>query len=105
MNASARQNRGADEQRRGSLDRANAVRSARAGLKRELAAGDVEIREVIARPPGFAAQAKVYDLLLAVPGLGPARTATLLTRCQIPHRKSLVNLSERQRGALITLLG
>jgi hypothetical protein len=73
-------------------------------LKRELACGEVEIENVISRPPAFAEQAKVDDLLLAVRGLGPVRTAGLLLRCQIPHGKTLINLSERQRDALVTLL-
>jgi hypothetical protein len=95
---------GSDERRLNALGRANAVRSARAKLKRELTSGNVAIEEVIAQPPGFAERAKVADLLLAVPGLGPARTTGLLVRSQIPYGKTLTSLSERQRTVLISLL-
>lgn len=104
MNATTPLKRGVVEQRVDSLGRANAVRSARAELKRELACGKVEIENVISQPPAFAEQAKVDDLLLAVRGLGPVRTAGLLLRSQIPPGKTLINLSARQRDALVTLL-
>jgi hypothetical protein len=96
--------RESDERRLDALDRANAVRSARAELKRELASGNLEIEKVIAHPPGFAEQAKVAELLHAVPGLGPVRTTRLLVRCQIPYGKTLTSLSGRQRTVLISLL-
>jgi hypothetical protein len=86
------------------LGRANSVRIARAELKLALKAGSVEIEEVIAHPPGFAEQAKVADLLLALPGVGPARATSLLIRSQIPYGKTLTSLSERQRAVLIALL-
>ena len=89
---------------RENLAQANAVRCARAELKRALKAGSVEIEEVIAHPPRFAEQAKIADLLLALPGVGPTRTTRLLVGCQIPYGKTLASLSERQRGVLIALL-
>ena len=92
------------EQRLEALGRANAVRIARAELKRELAAGSNEIEKVIADPPRFAERAQVSDLLLSVPGLGPARMTRLLQRCQIPYGKTLTSLSERQRTELIAWL-
>jgi S13-like H2TH domain len=86
------------------LARASAVRLARARLKRGLKVGSVEIEDVIARPPSFAEQAKVADLLLALPGIGPVRTTGLLVRCQIPYGRTLTSLSERQRALLIALV-
>jgi hypothetical protein len=90
-----------DEKRLDALARANAVRSARAELKRDLAAGDVAIEKVIAHPPAFAEQAEVSDLLRAVPGFGPSRTTRLLLLCEIPYGKTLRSLSDRQRSVLI----
>jgi hypothetical protein len=95
------QRQATDEKRLDALARANAVRSARAELKRDLAAGDVAIERVIAEPPAFAEQAKVFDLLRAVPGFGPWRTTRLLFHCQIPYEKTLRSLSDRQRSVLI----
>jgi len=92
------------EQRMRALDRANQIRTARATLKNELAAGRARIEDVLKHPPAFATTAKVSDLLLAVPGFGPTRAARALTRCQIPYAKTAAGLSERQRVALIALL-
>jgi hypothetical protein len=86
------------------LRRANEVRVARAALKRSLAAGHVAIGDVVAQPPSCAQQAKVYDLVRAVPGIGPARSLRLLVKCHIPLAKTLAALSDRQCRLLIALL-
>jgi hypothetical protein len=94
----------ARDRRMSSLGRANEIRSARATLKKELATGRVQIEDVLAQPPAFATTSKVFDLLLAVPGLGPVRATRSLARCQIPYAKTAGGLSGRQRHALIALL-
>ena len=93
------------EQRMHALDRANQTRTARATLKNDLATGRARIEDVLRHPPTFARTAKVSDLLLAVRGVGPTRATRALTRCQIPYEKTAGGLSERQRDALIELLG
>jgi hypothetical protein len=55
------------------LRQANAILIGRARLKKELASGRARIEDIIAQPPEFAKTAKVYDLLLALPKIGPAR--------------------------------
>ena len=85
------------------LRHANEVRIGRARLKRELASGRVRIDEIIARPPEFAKTARVYDLLLALPKVGPARAARWLSQCRIAPSKTVAGLSERQRHELIGL--
>ena len=71
------------------LGRANQIRTARATLKNELSTGRARIDDVLRHPPAFAMTAKVSDLLLAVPGFGPARATRTLTRCQIPYAKTV----------------
>jgi predicted flap endonuclease-1-like 5' DNA nuclease len=88
-----------------SLARANEVRVKRADLKRALAAGSVTFAEVLANPPACALTAKVEDLLLSVPGIGPARSARALAHCRITHTKTIGGLSDRQRAALTDRLG
>jgi len=95
----------AREQRMHALDHANQTRSARATLKNDLATGRARIEDVLRHPPTFARTAKVSELLLAVRGVGPTRTTRALTRCQIPYEKTAAGLTERQRNALISLLG
>lgn len=91
------------DQRIRALQYANQVRTDRARLKQELALGRVRIEEVIARPPSFAQTAKVYDLLLAVPKVGPAKAGRSLSRCRIASSKTVGGLTERQREELIGL--
>ena len=85
------------------LQHANEIRLGRARLKRELASGRARIADVIAEPPELARTAKVYDLLLALPKFGPAKTARSLTRCRIAPSKTLAGLTDRQRHELIGL--
>jgi hypothetical protein len=86
------------------LRHANEVRVRRADLKRELAAGKAELGELLAQPPECVRTAKVYDLLLAVPKIGPAKAGRLLGRCRIAQAKTVAGLSERQRRELIDAL-
>jgi hypothetical protein len=65
------------------LRHANEIRSGRATLKKELASGRVRIEQIIAEPPESPRTAKIYDLLLALPKIGPAKAARSLTQCRI----------------------
>ena len=91
------------EQRLRALRQANEIRSRRAALKKELASGRVRIEDVLARPPAYAKTAKVQDLLLAVPKVGPARVTRFLSHCRITPSKTVAGMTERQRGELIEL--
>ena len=55
-------------QRRQALAMANAVRLARADLKRDLRAGRVDITTVLAEPPSCLRTAPILDVLLTIPG-------------------------------------
>ena len=92
------------EQRLFALQRANEIRLGRAQLKKELAAGRCRIDDLLVETPALARDAKVYDLLLAVPKLGRARVSKLLRHCRISEAKTLGGLSERQRAELIVAL-
>ena len=85
------------------LRHANEIRSGRARLKKELAVGRARIEEIIAQPPESAKTAKVYDLLLALPKIGPAKATRCLSQCRIAPSKTVGGLSERQRDELIGL--
>ena len=65
--------------------------------------GRVRIADVLAQPPDYAKTAKVQDLLLAVPKIGPSRVARFLSRCRIAPSKTVGGMTERQRGELIEL--
>jgi S13-like protein len=91
------------DQRLRALREANEIRVARAQLKKELASGRVRIEEILAEPPRAAMTAKVYDLLVALPRIGPVKAARSLIQCRIASSKTVGGLTERQRHELIDL--
>jgi hypothetical protein len=93
-----------DAQWSNALGRANAVRSKRALVKRELGAGTVHIVDLLADPPRSIETATVRQLLLAVPQFGPVKVRRLLAQCGIADAKTVAGLTERQRAALVERL-
>ena len=91
-------------QRLDALDRANAVRTERAKLKRELKAGRATIDRLLTDPPPFVETAKVFDMLLAVPKYGRVKVNKILTQCKISPSKTVGGLSERQRRELVAFM-
>ena len=92
------------EQRRQALARANAVRVARAKLKKDLASGTVNLASLVVNPPEFAASAKVVDLLVSLPRVGQVKAHQMLGRARIAPTKTLGGLTSRQRGELVNLI-
>jgi hypothetical protein len=89
------------DQRLEALRKANTIRAGRSQLKRDLAAGRVQIVDILARPPEFAGTERVSVLLLAVPKYGSARVSRLLAKTRISDSKRLAGLTDRQRAELI----
>ena len=92
------------ERRMNALGQANQVRSLRAKLKQDLREGTVRLEQILATRADYLASAEVFDLLVAVPKIGPVKAAHLLTIAHISPSKTVVALSERQRARLIELL-
>jgi CheY-like chemotaxis protein len=92
------------ESRMHALRQANQVRGLRAKLKQDLREGTVTLEQILATRAGYLATAKVFDLLIAVPKIGPVTAAHLLNLAHISPSKTVVALSERQRARLIELL-
>jgi hypothetical protein len=92
------------EQRRQALERANAVRIARAKLKKDLATGNADLAPLIANPPEFAVSAKVVDLLVSLPKIGQVKAHQILSHARIAPTKTLGGLTSRQRGELLKLI-
>jgi hypothetical protein len=87
------------------LEKANAIRTARAGLKRDLKAGRVQVSGVLADPPEWAEAMKVVDLMLAIPKYGRVKIAKVLRCAEVSPSKTLGGLSRRQRAELVRWLG
>lgn len=92
------------EQRQAALHRANATRTSRAELKREIHARPAKITDVIAEPPRWLLTAKVYELMLAIPHFGHVHARKLLTSNSVSLVKTVGGLSDRQRQAVIAEL-
>jgi hypothetical protein len=86
------------------LSVANAVRRARAELKRDIAAGMTSAADVLRDPPAIAARLPVWALLMSQPGWGPARCKRFLAATQINEAKPIGELTLRQRELLAVQL-
>ena len=91
-------------QRMEALQRANAIRTRRAQLKRDLKAGRASIHQLLLEPPDWVETAKVFDMLLAVPKYGRVKANKILQQCRISPSKTIGGLSERQRTELVAML-
>jgi hypothetical protein len=92
------------ERRMNALRQANQVRGLRAKLKQDLREGTVRLEQILATGADYLASAEVFDLLVAVPKIGPVKAAHLLTIARISPSKTVAGLSARQRTRLIELL-
>lgn len=103
MNAHARMSPG--PQHLQALQRANAVRLARAELKRRVALGEISAADVILETPWEAESMTVGDLITSQHRWGHTRCRRLLHRLQISENRPVGKLTDRQRRALAGLLG
>ena len=87
-------------QRLRALERANAVRLARAELKRRIAEGDASAAEVILEPPNEALSWAIGELLMSQRRWGTTRCRKFLARHHISETKALGALTDRQRRLL-----
>lgn len=87
-------------QRLRALEHANAVRLARAELKRRIAEGEVSAAEVILQCPPAARKWTVGELLMAQRRWGSTRCRKFLERNGVSEIKAIGALTERQRRVL-----
>jgi hypothetical protein len=82
------------------LQRANAVRLARAELKRQVAHGEISAAEVILGSPWEAESMTVSDLLTSQRRWGHTRCRKFLQCIPMSENKTIGSMTERQRIAL-----
>ena len=87
-------------QRLRALERANAVRLARAELKRRIAEGDASVRQVILDPPQEALSWAIGELLLSQRRWGAIKCRKFLSPYHISETKTVGALTDRQRRML-----
>src|SRR5581483_4760781 len=91
-------------QRMRALEQANAVRLARAELKRQIAEGEVSAAEIILRTPEVAHRWTLAELLVAQRRWGSTRCRKFLQRNGISELKAIGELTDRQRRLLVSQL-
>jgi hypothetical protein len=89
-----------EPQRLRALEQANAIRLARAELKRRIAHGDVSAAEIILECPEAARKWTVSELLMAQRRWGSTRCRKFLERNNVSEIKAIGTLTERQRQML-----
>ena len=87
------------------LERANAVRLARAELKRKVADGEVSAAEVILSSPWEAESMTVSDLLTSQRRWGHTRCRKFLQCVPMSETKTIGSMTDRQRRAIAHMLG
>lgn len=93
-----------DSQHMRALAKANEVRLARASLKRQIAAGDLAVAEVLADYPPEAEGMTVSELLSSQRRWGRTRSRKLLSRLDLTENKRIGTLTERQMTLLTAAL-
>jgi hypothetical protein len=94
----------AEPQRLRALEHANAIRLARAELKRRIAIGEVSAAEIIVGCPVAAQRWTVAELLMSQRRWGVTRCRKFLERNNISEIKPIGSLTERQRALLASQL-
>lgn len=87
------------------LERANDVRLARAYLKRQIAAGETTVQEILADPPPEIANMTIAELLLAQHRWGSQRMRQFLKALGISELRPVGRLTERERKVISYRLG
>jgi hypothetical protein len=103
MTAEARMSPGPQHMR--ALQRANAVRLARAELKRRVAIGEICVADVILDAPWEAESMTVSDLLTSQRRWGHTRCRKFLQCVPMSENKTVGSMTDRQRNALAQMLG
>ena len=86
------------------LERANAVRLARAELKRRVASGELSAAAVILESPWEAESMTVADLLSSQRRWGSTRCRRFLQAVPMTEAKTIGSLTDRQRLAVAEML-
>ena len=94
------------EQRAEALQKAQAARQARKQLLEQVKSGEATIAQVIerAKDDPIVAKTRVGQVVLALPGYGPAKVAAVLNDAGIADGRRVAGLGAKQHEALISAL-
>lgn len=86
------------------LQRANHVRLARAQIKRDVAVGKLDVRDLLEDPPAECLNMKATDLLEALPRWGEKRAGCAVRQVGASEARTLGRLTPRQRAEIAELV-
>ena len=87
------------------LERAQSVRLARYKIKRDVSSGVMTVAQVIGDKPECVENMTVFDLLKAQQRWGATKVKRFLALIPISEGKTIGTLTDRQRRAIIELIG
>jgi hypothetical protein len=90
----------ADEKRK-ALEKAQAMRKARAVLREQLKKGEVKLEEVLNRDDPVVARMKVSYLLSSLPRVGKVKAERIMQEVGINESRRVQGLGSRQKQALL----
>lgn len=95
------------EQRASALEKAAVARQARAELKKQLKSGELKLSDALKRgdEDEIIGKLKVTALLGSLPGVGIAKTESIMSRIGISPSRRIAALGPHQRQALIEIFG
>lgn len=96
-----------DEQRQQARHAATEARRRRAAIKQRLRTGELSLAEVLeaAKTDDVVAQAKVVDVLMAIPRVGAVRAHRVMDRLDIAANRRLRGLGHHQAAGLLAEFG
>ncbi len=94
------------EQRRQALEKAQAMRSKRKGIRQKLKKGKLALRDVLdSRDDEVMAKMRVAYLLASLPRVGKTTARKIMEEIGIDDSRRVQGLGKRQREALLERLG
>lgn len=91
------------EQREQALAAARIARSQRTAALGEIRKGNLSVTDALTNP-GPLQRARVRQVLLAVPGIGPKTADTLMADVKVDPQRRVAGLGSRQRAELVVRL-
>jgi hypothetical protein len=94
------------EQRAEALKKAQKARAARKQLLDQVKSGEVTVAQVLDRSntDPMVSKTRVLAVVMALPGVGPARAATLLSEAGIAEGRRVGGVGSKQHDALLGAL-
>ncbi|MDP9805445.1 hypothetical protein J2S70_000027 [Trueperella bonasi] len=95
------------QERKAALEKAAAARKQRAAIKEDLKEGRKKLSEVLelAKNDPVIAKLKVTALLQSMPGVGPAKSASIMEKAKISPSRRIGGLGKHQAQRLIDIFG